>query len=71
MTDSTFNRDDWPSYLTVPEVAGILRVSKMTVYRMVHSQAFGHDGAIQTGRSFRISAKSVDDYLKDREVQPR
>ena len=26
-----------PSFLTVAEVAAMLRVSKMTVYRMVHS----------------------------------
>lgn len=71
MTDSTFNADDWPSYLTVPEVAAILRVSKMTVYRMVHAAAFGENGAIQTGRSFRISAAAVNDYLKEREVLPR
>ena len=37
--------------LTVAEVAGMWRVSKMTVYRMVHA---GQLGAIRVGRSFRI-----------------
>ena len=39
-----------PSFLTVAEVATMLRVSKMTVYRMVHS---GDLPAMQVGRSFR------------------
>ena len=40
-----------PSFLTVAEVAAMLRVSKMTVYRMVHS---GDLPAMQVGRSFRV-----------------
>ena len=37
-------------FLTVAEVALIMRVSKMTVYRLVHS---GELEAIRVGRSFR------------------
>src|SRR4029079_17452144 len=37
-------------FLTVAEVASIMRVSKMTVYRLVHS---GELEAIRVGRSFR------------------
>ena len=44
--------------LTVAEVAAVLRVSKMTVYRLIHEGAFrdatGTDGAIRVGRCFRI-----------------
>ena len=46
--------------LTVREVADAMRVSTMTVYRLVHS---GELPAIRVGRSFRIPAAAVDDYL--------
>jgi len=48
-------------FLTVAEVASVMRVSKMTVYRMVHS---GELPAVQVGRSFRITEKAVHDYLR-------
>jgi excisionase family DNA binding protein len=48
-------------FLTVAEVAGVMRVSKMTVYRMVHS---GDLPAVRVGRSFRVPEKAVQDYLK-------
>jgi excisionase family DNA binding protein len=38
-------------FLTVAEVADMMRVSKMTVYRLVHS---GELPAIRFGRSFRV-----------------
>ncbi len=41
-------------FLTVAEVATVMRVSKMTVYRLVHS---GHLPAIRVGRSFRSRSK--------------
>ncbi|MDP9821654.1 helix-turn-helix domain-containing protein [Nocardioides massiliensis] len=48
-------------FLTVAEVAQVMRVSKMTVYRLVHS---GELPAVRVGRSFRVTEKDVDDYLK-------
>ncbi len=48
-------------FLTIAEVAARLRVSKMTVYRVVHS---GELPAIRVGRSFRVTEKDVDEYLK-------
>jgi excisionase family DNA binding protein len=48
-------------FLTVAEVAAIMRVSKMTVYRLVHS---GELPAIRVGRSFRVPEQAVHDYLK-------
>ncbi|HNM97052.1 MAG TPA: helix-turn-helix domain-containing protein [Marmoricola sp.] len=48
-------------FLTVAEVAAVMRVSKMTVYRFVHS---GELPAVRVGRSFRVSDKDVDEYLK-------
>jgi excisionase family DNA binding protein len=48
-------------FLTVAEVASMMRVSKMTVYRLVHS---GHLPAIRVGRSFRVPEQAVHDYLR-------
>jgi excisionase family DNA binding protein len=48
-------------FLTVAEVAAVMRVSKMTVYRMVHA---GDLPAVRVGRSFRVPEKAVQDYLK-------
>lgn len=43
-------------FLTVAEVAEMMRVSNMTVYRMVHS---GDLPAVRFGRSFRIPESAV------------
>lgn len=48
-------------FLTVAEVAKVMRVSKMTVYRMVHG---GDLPAVRVGRSFRVPEKAVHDYLR-------
>ncbi len=48
-------------FLTVAEVASVMRVSKMTVYRMVHA---GELPAVRVGRSFRVPEKAVHDYLQ-------
>jgi excisionase family DNA binding protein len=48
-------------FLTVAEVATVMRVSKMTVYRIVHA---GELPAVRVGRSFRVPEKAVHDYLE-------
>ena len=48
-------------FLTVAEVASLMRVSKMTVYRLVHS---GELTAVRVGRSFRVPEQAVHDYLR-------
>lgn len=48
-------------FLTVAEVAAIMRVSKMTVYRLVHA---GDISAVRVGRSYRVPEQAVDDYLR-------
>jgi excisionase family DNA binding protein len=53
-------------FLTVAEVAAVMRVSKMTVYRLVHN---GDLPAVQVGRSFRIPEQAVHDYLRDSFVE--
>ena len=49
-------------FLTAAEVAAVMRVSKMTVYRLVHS---GHLPAIRVGRSFRVPEQAVHAYLRE------
>lgn len=48
-------------FLTVAEVAALMRVSKMTVYRLVHA---GELPAVRVGRSFRVAEQAVHDYLR-------
>jgi excisionase family DNA binding protein len=48
-------------FMTVEEVALIMRISKMTVYRLIHT---GELEAVQVGRSFRVPEQAVDQYLK-------
>jgi excisionase family DNA binding protein len=48
-------------FLTVAEVALIMRVSKITVYRLVHT---GELEAIKVGRSFRVPEAAVNQYLR-------
>ena len=48
-------------FLTVAEVATVMRVSKMTVYRLVHA---GTLPAVRVGRSFRVPEQAVHDYLR-------
>ena len=43
-------------FLTVAEVADMMRVSKMTVYRLVHA---GELPAIRFGRSYRVPESAV------------
>ena len=43
-------------FLTVAEVASLMRVSKMTVYRLVHT---GELTAVRVGRSFRVPEHAV------------
>ena len=60
MTHSQANQ--WPEFLVVSEVAAILRVSKMTVYRLLHN---GDLESTRVGRSFRVPEQAVHDYLRD------
>ncbi|MEE3853475.1 helix-turn-helix domain-containing protein [Gordonia sp. LSe1-13] len=60
-TGAVGNATSGSQFLTVAEVASLMRVSKMTVYRLVHS---GELPAVRVGRSFRVHAKAVHDYLE-------
>ena len=48
-------------FLTIAEVAAKMRVSKMTVYRLVHG---GDLPAVRVGRSFRVTEDDVNEYLR-------
>lgn len=53
-------------FLTVQEVADMLRVSSMTVYRLIKA---GELAAVRVGRSFRVRDTDVDAYLASRFTQ--
>ena len=53
-------------FLTVQEVAELMRVSSMTVYRLIKA---GELPAVRVGRSFRVSEPDVDAYLSSRYTQ--
>jgi excisionase family DNA binding protein len=48
-------------FWTVAEVAERMRVSKMSVYRLIHG---GQLEAVQFGRSFRISDEALEAFMK-------
>ncbi len=60
------DRDFGDPLLTVGEVAGIMRVSNMTVYRLIKS---GQLSAIRVGKNYRIRRLDVDRYLTERAVR--
>ena len=47
--------------LTVAEVAERLRVSKMSIYRLIEG---GDLPSLRVGRSFRVEAAELDAYLE-------
>lgn len=48
-------------FFTVAEVASQLRVSNMTVYRLINA---GDLPAVRVGKSYRIRPEDVDNYLQ-------
>lgn len=51
-----------PTLLTVTEVATLMRVSRMTVYRLAHN---GQLQSVRIGRVLRITKTSVRAFLGD------
>jgi excisionase family DNA binding protein len=51
--------------LTVAEVAATMRVSNMTVYRLIK---VGDLAAVRVGKSYRIRESDVQSYLAERSV---
>jgi excisionase family DNA binding protein len=52
--------------LTVAEVAATMRVSNMTVYRLIKN---GDLAALRVGKNYRVRESDVDLYLSQRSVQ--
>jgi excisionase family DNA binding protein len=50
-------------FYTVAEVASVLRVSSMTVYRLINS---GQLPAVRVGKSYRLREEDVNRYLSER-----
>lgn len=53
--------------LTVAEVAEMLRVSTMTVYRLIRT---GELPAVRVGRSYRVKQADLERYLEEQMVRP-
>lgn len=51
--------------LTVGEVAAIMRVSNMTIYRLIKS---GQLSAIRVGKNYRVRRGDIERYLTERAV---
>ncbi len=50
------------SWLTVPEVAAELRVSRMTVYRLIKG---GDLPSIRIGRNIRVPENALDTFVRE------
>jgi excisionase family DNA binding protein len=64
MTVNTFGD---VKFLTIYELARIMRISKMSAYRLVHS---GELEAIRVGRSYRIPEQAVIRYMRGAAFTP-
>jgi excisionase family DNA binding protein len=51
--------------LTVAEVALVMRVSRMTVYRLIRR---GQLKAIRVGRNYRVRENDLNSYLEEQAV---
>jgi excisionase family DNA binding protein len=53
-------------FMTVAEVATLMRVSTMTVYRLIKA---GDIPAVRVGKSYRLREDDVDGFLASRYTQ--
>lgn len=60
------NSSGGPVFLTATEAAERMRVSKMTVYRLIKS---GQLKAVQIGKAYRVKDADLDEYLNAAYVQ--
>lgn len=52
-----------PKFMTVGEVADLMRVSSMTVYRLIKAEDIR---AVRVGKSYRIREEDLDLFLASR-----
>ncbi len=57
---------DYPTALTVEDVAQILRVSTKTVYKIIRNKEIP---AVKVGREYRIAKSAVVDHLRNLDKQ--
>ena len=59
----------WSSvkFLTIYEIALMMRISKMSAYRLIHS---GELEAIRVGRSYRVPEQAVISYMRGAAYTP-
>lgn len=55
------------TWVTVAEAAEVMRVSKMTVYRLIQAQELR---AARIGRSLRIARNDLEKYLREAQARP-
>lgn len=58
--------DGHMQFMTVAEVAALMRVSTMTVYRLIKA---GDIPAVRVGKSYRLREDDVDQFLSSRYTQ--
>lgn len=63
---SSLARDRVSEFLTVSEVARLMRVSNMTVYRLIRSGALK---AVRVGNRYRLRESDVQQYLDESYVK--
>jgi excisionase family DNA binding protein len=54
-------------FLTIYEIATMMRISKMSAYRLIHS---GELEAIRVGRAFRVPEQAVISYMRGAAYTP-
>ncbi|MCL4449406.1 MAG: helix-turn-helix domain-containing protein [Actinobacteria bacterium] len=64
--ENRLNTQKQDVFLTVAEIADLLRVSNMTVYRLINANELS---AIRVGKSYRLTQSDLDKYLADRYIQ--
>jgi excisionase family DNA binding protein len=57
--------EDGMHLMTVHEVADVLRVSNMTVYRLIKA---GDLPAVRVGKNYRVRSGHLDDYIRRHQV---
>ena len=60
------SRSNSPRFMTVGEVADLMRVSSMTVYRLIKA---GDIRAARVGKSYRIREEDVDQFIASRHLR--
>lgn len=66
----TYATDIQTEYLTVAQVAAILGLSKMTVYRMCQEGTLAHIRTGARGKTYRIARTALDDHARAAQPAP-